>query len=172
MTKRLPSSPDDTSGSSWFEVLAAAPEFAATVEARFTAHPHHVIATLHADGRPRVNGTNVLVTEGRLWVGTMPGAARAVDLARRGWCALHSAPLDPELGRGSGDARIEARAVPIEFDEALPMLDLAFPEGNRPDEGEFFELLVTSMSLVELEVDHLVITQWSPTTGVLVTERA
>ncbi len=43
---------DQLTSASWGEALAAVPELAAAVQARFESHPHHVIATLHADGRP------------------------------------------------------------------------------------------------------------------------
>lgn len=145
----------------WFEVVEEAPSLSAAVRSRFAAHPHHVLATLHADGRPRVNGTNVLFNEGRLWIGMMDGARRAVDLRDRPWCALHSAPLSEVLDSGHGDARVEARAVPLTDDDAARLLRLAYPDGDRPTTGAFFELLVRSMSLVEVDGDSLVIRTWT-----------
>jgi hypothetical protein len=146
---------------SWFEVTDEVPSLAGAVKSRFTAHPHHVLATVHADGRPRVNGTNVFFTEGHLWIGTMPNAARARDLDRFPWCALHSAPLDEKLGDGSGDARIEARAVRLEPVMAQHLLSVTNPGGDGPRSGEFFELLVHSMSLIEVDGDSLAIRIWT-----------
>lgn len=149
----------------WVAVTAAAPDLAAAVAARFAAHPHHVLATLHADGRPRVNGTNVFVTDGRLWVGAMPGARRVVDLDERSWCALHSAPLDESLPTGGGDARIEARAVRLDADAAQRVLAVVHPDGDPPPGGDVFELWVASMSLLEVDGEELVLRRWSSDGG-------
>lgn len=156
----------------WGEVATAAPDLAAAVAARFAAHPHHVLATLHADGRPRVNGTNVFVADGRLWIGSMPGARRVVDLEERGWCALHSAPLDGTLPAGGGDARVEARAVRLDADEAAALLATAHPGGDAPPVGDVFELLVVSMSLLEVDGEELVLRRWSPDRGVTTVRRS
>ncbi|MFM7063785.1 MAG: hypothetical protein ACKO04_09905, partial [Actinomycetes bacterium] len=53
-----------------------------------TAAEHHLLATLRADGSPRVNGTNVLFDGDDLLIGCMPGT-------RRGLSA--DAPTDGEL---------------------------------------------------------------------------
>lgn len=145
----------------WFEVTDEVPGLAGAIKSRFTAHAHHVLATAHADGRPRVNGTNVMFTEGHLWIGTMPGAARARDLDRFPWCALHSAPLDEALGDGHGDARIEARAVRLDEVMAQHLLSVARPGDKGPLRGEYFELLVHSMSLLEVDGDSLAIRVWT-----------
>ncbi|MGQ0481404.1 MAG: hypothetical protein ACT4O0_10320 [Pseudonocardia sp.] len=40
----------------WAEVERAEPQFAAAVRALFEAHRHKTIATLRADGGPRISG--------------------------------------------------------------------------------------------------------------------
>ena len=42
---------------SWSEFEAAAPELAARVRVRLDAHVHKTLATLRADGSPRISGT-------------------------------------------------------------------------------------------------------------------
>ena len=152
-------------GLAWQQVEVEADGLARAVQARFAAHPHHVLATLHADGRPRVSGTNVLFGDGCLWVGSMPGARKAADLRRDPRCALHSAPLDEELPDAAGDARVEAVAVPLDDATAAHLLDLEYGDGPRPDGGEFFELRVTALSLVTVEGDELRVRSWSPGAG-------
>ena len=44
---------------SWQEVEQAEPEFAQRVRALFDAHRHKTIATLRADGSPRISGIEV-----------------------------------------------------------------------------------------------------------------
>jgi hypothetical protein len=154
----------DVKTSEWSAVEAAVPELAAAVLARFESHPHHVLATLHADGRPRCSGTNVMVDNGRLWIGSMPGARKGSDLQRDPRCALHSAPLDEELADGSGDARIEAVATRLPDDVALELIRASFGEDATID-GDMMELAVVSMSLVTVEGEEMRIRSWSPTAG-------
>ena len=57
---------------SWTEFSANAAEFAEVIQGRLSASEHHVLATLHADGSPRVNGTNLLFEGEDLVIGCMP----------------------------------------------------------------------------------------------------
>ena len=149
----------------WGVFAAAVPGLAAEVQARLAAHPHHVLATLRADGSPRVNGTNVYVTDGRMWFGTMTGAVRAADMRRDPRVAIHSAPLDDKLPAGSGDARVSGtvRALAPEDGRAL-LVAVAGEEAGAAD-GEFFELLVDSVSLVEVHGQSVVVRSWTPDGG-------
>jgi ferric iron reductase protein FhuF len=52
---------------SWPEVEAAAPELAAAVRAAFEPHKHKVLATLRADGSPRVSGNEMTFKDGEIW---------------------------------------------------------------------------------------------------------
>jgi hypothetical protein len=142
-------------------VEAEAPELADAVRQRFAAHPHHVLATLHADGRPRVSGSNVMFTDGVLWVGSMPGARKAQDLGREPRCALHSAPLDATLPDTAADARVEAVAERLDPAAAGSLVAAAFGD-EGPGEGEYFELLVTALSLVSVDGEEMVVRSWSP----------
>ena len=128
----------------WSEVVESAPELAEAVKERFEAHPHHVIATLHADGRPRVTGTNVMFNEGMFWMGSMDSSRRGADMERDPRCAVHSAPLDEELGDGAGDARIEAVAEALAPDVALRLIREIFGDDASMD-GDMCELKVRSM---------------------------
>jgi hypothetical protein len=148
----------------WSEVAEATPELAAAVQERFEAHAHHVIATLHADGRPRVSGTNVMFDDGYMWMGSMPDSRRGADLLRDPRCALHSAPLDEELGEGSGDARVEALAARLPDDVAIALLREAWGEDATID-GDMMELRITSMSLVTVEGEEMRVRSWSPDDG-------
>ena len=151
-------------GRSWSEVVAEVPELAAAVRDRFEAHAHHVLATLHADGRPRVSGTNVMFDGGYLWMGSMPGSRRGADLLRDPRCALHSAPLDEELPEGAGDARVEALALKLPDDVAIQLLREAWGDDATID-GDMMELRVVSMSLVTVEGEEMRVRSWSPESG-------
>jgi hypothetical protein len=140
-------------GMTWSTFAAESPELAALVRARFEAHPHHVIATLRADGSPRASGTNVEFAENgtgiELRIGAMARAVKANDLKRDARYSLHSATLDEQLG--GGDAKVSGVARVV----GTP----------GPDDDTTFVLEIAEASLVEVEGDQLRITSWSPAQG-------
>lgn len=148
---------------SWAVYADAAPEHAAQVVALLVGHPHHVLATVRPDGSPRVGGTNVFVTDGDLWIGMMPQAARAADLRTEPRCALHSAPLSESLD--PPDARLDllARELPPELARAR-VLGTGAPDGD----GLAFSLALRAATLVRVEGEELVLERWTPTGGLRV----
>src|SRR5690349_6187709 len=98
----------------WREVELAAPDFAQRVRRLFDAHKHKTIATLRADGSPRVSGIEAVFADGELTFGSMPRARKGADLRRDSRFALHSATVDPVDGSEAqwpGEAKIAGRAV-------------------------------------------------------------
>jgi hypothetical protein len=98
----------------WQGVEQAAPEFAQRVRALFDAHKHKTIATLRADGSPRISGIEAVFEDGELVVGSMPNARKGADLRRDPRFALHSATVDPVEGSEAqwpGEAKISGRAI-------------------------------------------------------------
>jgi Pyridoxamine 5'-phosphate oxidase len=71
-----------TSMPSWSDFEAAAPELAARVRERLDAHRHKTIATIRADGAPRISGIEAQVEDGELWIGSDRDALKARDLLR------------------------------------------------------------------------------------------
>ena len=99
---------------SWQDVEAAEPEFAHRVRALFDAHRHKTIATLRADGSPRISGIEAAFEDGELVFGSMPDARKGADLRRDPRFALHSATVDPVEGseaRWPGEAKIAGLAI-------------------------------------------------------------
>ncbi len=94
----------------WKDVETAEPEFAARVQRLFDAHTHKTIATLRADGAPRISGIEVRFVDGELTFGSMPDSRKGADLRRDPRFALHSATV--EAGEGwPGDAKVSGRAA-------------------------------------------------------------
>ena len=91
----------------WDEVVAEAPELAEAVRARLDAGVHKTLATLRADGSPRISGTEVTFVDGDLWFGSMWQSRKALDLQRDPRFALHSASADPP--EWTGDAKLSGR---------------------------------------------------------------
>ena len=99
---------------SWQEFEQAEPEFAGRVRVLFEARRHKTIATLRADGSPRVSGIETEFAEGHLRFGSMPRARKGADLHRDQRFALHCTSDDPPHGEERswpGDAKISGRAV-------------------------------------------------------------
>jgi hypothetical protein len=96
---------------SWSQVESEAAEFAARVRAFLDARVHKTIATLRADGSPRISGIETFWANGDLWFGSMPRARKALDLRRNPRFALHSGSIDPP--DWEGDAKLSGNAVEI-----------------------------------------------------------
>ncbi|MEO8292570.1 MAG: pyridoxamine 5'-phosphate oxidase family protein [Actinomycetota bacterium] len=157
---------------SWEEVARAAPELATAVRERFDAHRHKVLATLRADGSPRLSGIEVTFKDGEVWLGMMPRSRKSVDLQRDPRLALHSATTDPELA--GGDARISGRAIHVTEPGAMAELvagDERHADGPPP--GEVYRVDVDEIVWVRVDVgaDQLVIESWRDGSSVRRVER-
>jgi Pyridoxamine 5'-phosphate oxidase len=149
---------------SWHEVEQAAPELAARVRALFDAHRHKTIATLRADGSPRISGIEAVFADGQLTFGSMPDARKGADLRRDPRFALHSATVDPVEGAEAqwpGEAKISGRAIRIG----------AITDGPA---GDAFHADVTEVVHTHLDpaATMLVVEWWTPAGGLRRVERA
>lgn len=153
---------------SWSEIERAEPDFAARVRRLFDAGRHKTIATLRADGSPRISGIECEFEDGELRFGSMTGARKGADLRRDPRFALHGPTVHPEEGKESewpGEAKIAGRAIP-----AGPVG--AGEASDQPD-GEMFvadivEVVVTGLNP---EATRLVVEWWTPEHGLRRVER-
>lgn len=100
----------------WREFERAEPEFATRVRRLFDAGRHKTIATLRADGSPRISGIECEFVDGDLRFGSMAGARKSADLHRDARFAIHGPTFHPETGKESewpGEAKIAGRAIPV-----------------------------------------------------------
>jgi hypothetical protein len=153
----------------WQTFATAEPALAAAVRTRFDAHAHKTMATLRADGAPRISGTEVTFLDDDLWIGCMPGSVKAADLRRDPRIALHSGSDEPDVW--TGDAKVVGRAVLA--DEAT-RATRAEALGAPPGPFDLFRIDLTEVVEVRLGEprDHLVITSWHPDRGVRSVRRA
>ena len=155
--------------STWADFASAEPELAAAVRARFEWTKHHVLATLRADGAPRVSGTEVQFYGDDLTLGSMWQARKAQDLQRDPRCAVHSNPGGPEMD--GGDAKVSARAVEV----TGTTLD-SFRASVEVPPGPFhlFRLELTDVVHTGLhpDGDRIVVRAWQPGRGVITVDRA
>ena len=153
----------------WKEFEQAEPDFAARVRTLFDAGRHKTIATLRADGSPRISGVECGFVDGNLLFGSMPRARKGADLDRDPRFALHGPTFHPEEGKESewpGEAKIAGRAVPAGPTNAA--------EGGGQPEGELFNADITEVVVTRLNADAtaLVVEWWTPDRGVRRVERA
>jgi Pyridoxamine 5'-phosphate oxidase len=98
----------------WKDVERAEPEVAARVGRLFDAGRHKTIATLRADGSPRISGIECEFADGELRFGSMPGARKGADLRRDPRFTLQGPVFHPQQGKEAGwpgEAKIAGRAV-------------------------------------------------------------
>ncbi|GEL24445.1 pyridoxamine 5'-phosphate oxidase [Pseudonocardia sulfidoxydans NBRC 16205] len=98
---------------SWSDVEQAEPEFAAKARRILTAYKHLTLATVRADGSPRISGIEIRITDGELTFGSMPDARKGADLLRDPRFALHSATVDPPddaPAQWPGEVKVAGRA--------------------------------------------------------------
>jgi hypothetical protein len=147
----------------WQDVEQAEPEFAKRVRALFDARRHKTIATLRADGSPRISGIEVVFEGGELFFGSMPNARKGADLRRDPRFALHSATVDPVEGAEAqwpGEAKISGRAI------AAGSVTEG-PDGDR-FRADIAEVVHTHLNE---EATLLVVEWWTPARGLRRTER-
>ena len=147
----------------WQDLEQAEPEFAKRVRALFDARRHKTIATLRADGSPRISGIEAAFEDGELVFGSMPRARKSADLLRDPRFALHSATVDPVEGAEAqwpGEAKISGRAL-----AAGPVTE--GPEGDR-FRADIAEVVLTRLNE---KATLLVVEWWTPAHGLRRGER-
>lgn len=148
--------------SSWSDVLAAAPDLAKKVQARFDAHGLAMLATLRADGYPRLCAIEALFTDETIWLGMMHNSRKALDLVRDPRLSLHNATEDKNVA--DGDAKVVGDAVQVtdESEMARARGIFAAHTGYPPPEGpmHLFTVDVREISFLEPAGDHLDIESW------------
>jgi nitroimidazol reductase NimA-like FMN-containing flavoprotein (pyridoxamine 5'-phosphate oxidase superfamily) len=96
---------------SWQDIVDSDPEFAAALRGHLDARVHKTIATIRADGSPRISGIETSFEDGDLYIGSMSNARKALDLRRDPRYALHSGSIDPP--EWPGDAKLSGRAEEV-----------------------------------------------------------
>jgi len=153
---------------SWKDFVRAEPELAGRVRLLFDAGRHKTIATLRADGSPRISGIECELTDDDLQFGSMSGARKGADLRRDPRFALHGPtfhPVEGKEGEWPGEAKISGRAVlagPVTTDDP-----------QQAPQGEAFVADITAVVITRLnaEATRLVVESWTPDGGLRRVER-
>lgn len=149
-------------------------ELASRAVAILTSTTNAVLATIRADGSPRVSGIDPFIVDGELCIGSMDGARKAQDLARDPRMALHAIPWESrrtkegEPDPGDADAKLTGRAVPVtDPDEQAKVLGWFKDErGFEPPPGrDLFTIDIDSLVVVSVDGEELVIDRWTAQDG-------
>lgn len=131
--------------STWADLESDAPDFAQRLKALFDAGTNKTIATLRADGSPRISGIELQIGD-RVTLGMMHGSVKRVDVQRDPRVAIHSPTLEPpvDVSEWPGDGKLAGTLIET-------------PEG--------FELDITEAVLTRVENNALVVESWHPGRG-------
>lgn len=148
---------------SWQEFEAAEPDLAARARALIEAGRHRTIATLRADGSPRISGIECEFADGQLQFGSMTGARKGADLRRDPRFALHGPTFHPAEGAEAewpGEAKVAGRAIP-----AGPVG--AASAGDEAPDGEMFVADITEVVVTHLDeaATQLIVEWWTEAGG-------
>jgi hypothetical protein len=149
----------------WAEFEADQPALAANVRARMDVRKHKTLATVRADGSPRISGIEVEFAEGQVYLGMMPDSAKLRDLRRDPRVAIHSSTVDPPEetpGAWPGESKIAGRAV-----------EVGFPDSPVEGAGRFaVDISEAVFTHLNEAGDRLVIESWRSDGGFRRWERA
>jgi hypothetical protein len=156
----------------WNDVEQDAPDLATRVRERFEATGLALVATLRADGSPRISGWEPLFALGELWLGSMPDSRKGADVRRDARLALHSATADKNVE--DGDAKVSGRAVLVDDEAERERYASAFHDDREMDVPTPFDLFrvdVEEISMLRPDDDHLDIEWWRTGDGLHRIER-
>ena len=145
--------PEETVVATWNELAIARPLLIERARALFLIEQPDApgpaglgyLATVRADGGPRVHPISPAVLDGHLYAFILRKTPKAADLLRDHRFALHSWPL-PFTDEGFDDEEIHlvGRAIPVADPALIARVGVAV--GDDPTGGVIFELdLVTAM---------------------------
>jgi hypothetical protein len=125
----------------WGSFAASEPELAAFVVGRLGAAPSY-LATVRADGSPRVHPVTPIATAEGLYVFMEPTSPKGADLRERRWFALHNGVPDNE-GSG-GEASVRGTGHPVD-DAAVRATVVAAASYDPAEHYVLFELRPTEV---------------------------
>lgn len=159
----------------WSEFTTDAPRISDVFVRRHTAAGNLcMLATLRADGSPRISPMEPRIFEDHLVLVGMPGTTKFRDLGRDPRFCLHTATVDPHVS--DGDAKLWGDAANLQ-DAELHQRFAAnlFDETGMDLRGQVFDPFyvadLTSASSLAIEDGRLAITIWRPGEGERVVRR-
>jgi pyridoxamine 5'-phosphate oxidase-like protein len=146
----------------WQEFAAADPDLAVFGGQRLMGRVAY-LATIRADGAPRVHPLTPHIGEGHLFVYMDPTSPKGHDLRRDGRYALHCSVEDRNGGEGEFSIRGQAKVIDEPTIRTL-LFEAARADGSNPqDRYIIFELSIESASSVVYEDGEPIRKHWKAT---------
>ncbi|MEX1103162.1 MAG: pyridoxamine 5'-phosphate oxidase family protein, partial [Dehalococcoidia bacterium] len=141
---------------SWLDLQSADPELAAFGRKRLDGRVAY-LATLRADGSPRVHPVTPIIGSSRLFVFMEPTSPKGKDLDRDPRFALHASVEDNNGGEGEFMASGRASRV---TDSASRAVAASAANYSPADRYILFELLIDRAQSTTYENGHPVRSEW------------
>jgi hypothetical protein len=120
----------------WERLERTAPRLAAMAHERLIAPGVLLVATIRADGAPRLSPVEPLLLDGELWLSMMWRSRKALDLLRDDRILVHS--IITGRDGGGGEVKLRGRAVPVEdLDVRARYISAVAVLGWQPTEPSF-----------------------------------
>jgi general stress protein 26 len=155
---------------SWGEIERKAPGLARDARNLLEAHVHKTIATIRADGSPRISGIEAKFIdeaggEDDLWFGSMPGSRKSADLARDPRFSLHSGSDDPP--DWGGDAKLSGVAEEVTDRERKLAIFKAMGAEEVDEASLLYRVDVRELAVTRLTEakDELAVAWWNEASG-------
>jgi hypothetical protein len=150
----------------WREFTEIAPRIAAVFARRHAATGNLcMLATLRADGFPRISPIEPRVFEEQLWITGMPDTTKFRDLDRDPRFCLHTATVDGEVTQG--DAKlwgvvVDVQDKPLHQRFATALFEDTGLDLRGSDFEHFYAADLTGAAAVEVGGGHMDVTIWTP----------
>ncbi|HUD79763.1 MAG TPA: pyridoxamine 5'-phosphate oxidase family protein [Streptosporangiaceae bacterium] len=141
----------------WAEMAAAQPRLAEIGQQRLLGKGVVLVATIRADGTPRVSPVEPFVLSGVLWLSMLWGSTKAADLLRDPRILVHS--IITNRDGGEGEFKIRGLAQPEEDRDVQRRYAAAVAEalGWNPEPGHFH--------LFGVDIRHVTFIRYDDSTG-------
>ncbi|HEY9557111.1 MAG TPA: pyridoxamine 5'-phosphate oxidase family protein [Acidimicrobiales bacterium] len=145
------------------ELQTAAPAIASFAAERIADTGLCLVGTTRSDGWPRVSPMELTITDGRIYVGSMPNAVKAKDLQRDPRCCIITALADKD--DLAGEVKLFCVAREIAEEAEWERIRAHFKELNgvdvgRPGDSHMFELGIEAAAWQRVEGDEWRTTSW------------
>lgn len=163
----------------WNHVHRAAPDLVVRARILFAATTNSVLATIRADGTPRVSGIDPWFSAGEMHIGSMPGSRKLADIERDARVAIHGIPWESRKVRqgvddpGDGDVKLTGTALALDAG-SRSQVRAAFERerGFEMPDGDLFRIDLSSLVLISVDDHELVLERWTESDGHVTTRRS
>jgi hypothetical protein len=155
----------------WHDLETAAPEIARLGKERLDQTRVALLATVRADGSPRISPIEPYLSQGQLLFGSMSWSVKTRDLLRDPRCVLHSAITAPD--NGEGELKLYGRAGEVDDEIRAGCLEGWWQE-RAANAATVFALNIEQATFVSWDTAHgeMTVRRWSPGRGVSETSRS